>query len=84
MHGVQASIANHLKFYHESEAVDNLQNVDMDYTFFRDSVYFHARLTKLWMSEWKLYEKKKSFLRQVVNKTLLYWMIEKRNHVLLR
>ena len=44
MHGVQASIANHLKFYHESEAVDNLQNVEMDYTFFRDSVYFHEQL----------------------------------------
>ena len=40
MHGVgkwyfaQASTATKLKFYHASEAVDNLQNVDMDSTFF--------------------------------------------------
>ena len=63
MHGVQASIANHLKFYHESEAVDNLQNVDMDYTFFRDSVYCHERLL-LQNYEWvngSSMRKKKSF-----------------------
>ena len=44
MHGVQALIANNLKFYHESEAVDNLQNVDIDYAFFLDSIYFHEQL----------------------------------------
>ena len=61
MHGVQASIANHLKLYHESEAVDNLQNVDMDYTFFRDSVYFHERLLLQnyeWVNESSMRKKK--------------------------
>ena len=79
-HFVQASTANKLKVYHASEAVDNLQNVDMDYTFFIDSVYFHERLL-LQNYEWVNASsmRKKSFLRQAVKKTLLYCMIEKEN-----
>ena len=64
-HFVQASNATKLKFYHTSEVVDKLQNVDMDYTLFPDSVYFHERLRLQNYDRWNnmevVSEKKTSF-----------------------
>ena len=52
---------------------------DIDYTIFLDSVNFHERLL-LQNYEWENGSsmRKKSFLRQVVNKTLLYCMVERK------